>query len=373
MSFFGNLGDAFSEVGDFFSDGWECMKNGNVLAGIGNWATGTADAVGNTVTLGGAHWAGKKLENAGIGASKDAPIIANTAIESISPAIVEETSVKRDLSKYDLYDELAEEGLTMADGAYVMQVEDLCKDSDADELIMLAEAKYLGENATSENITDPKFKAEMFAHLQDIKTVSNVMFGAEDTLRPENQDAYIDAAAEMFPGGKEKFYAVKNEISDIIDSVEAYEDRMSKPIEHIPNSPGSVDEARKAAQEKAAYNAAPDWMKKTVLAKDFMETDHVYLNYRIAYCKDELAANANTYQAGKAEAQLNAISNAFGPFASGLKPFMNNIKQTMANVADNVSTKVETVTNADKAKNDAWLNSVAGSAGKSVANENQFE
>ena len=47
MSFFGNLGDAFSEVGDFFSDGWECMKNGNVLAGIGNWATGTADAVGN--------------------------------------------------------------------------------------------------------------------------------------------------------------------------------------------------------------------------------------------------------------------------------------------------------------------------------------
>lgn len=63
MGFFSNLGDAFSEVGDFFSDGWECMKNGNVLDGLGNWVTGAADAVGNTVTLGGAHALGESISD----------------------------------------------------------------------------------------------------------------------------------------------------------------------------------------------------------------------------------------------------------------------------------------------------------------------
>lgn len=63
MGFFSNLGDAFSEAGDFFSDGWECMKNGNVLDGLGNWVTGAADAVGNTVTLGGAHAFGESISD----------------------------------------------------------------------------------------------------------------------------------------------------------------------------------------------------------------------------------------------------------------------------------------------------------------------
>jgi hypothetical protein len=63
MSFLSNLGDAFSEVGDFCSDGWECIKNGNVLDGLGNWAMGAADAIGNTVTLGGAHALGESISD----------------------------------------------------------------------------------------------------------------------------------------------------------------------------------------------------------------------------------------------------------------------------------------------------------------------
>ena len=67
MGFFSNLGDAFSEAWDFASDGWECIKKGNVIDGLGNWVTGAADAIGNTVTLGGAHAIGKQFAETDLG------------------------------------------------------------------------------------------------------------------------------------------------------------------------------------------------------------------------------------------------------------------------------------------------------------------
>ena len=69
MGFFSNLGDAFSEAWDFASDGWKCIKKGNVIDGLGNWVMGAADAVGNTVTLGGAHAIGKQVAETDLGES----------------------------------------------------------------------------------------------------------------------------------------------------------------------------------------------------------------------------------------------------------------------------------------------------------------
>lgn len=69
MGFFKNFGEAMSEAGGLISDGWKCIKKGNIADGLGNIVGGTASFAGNTLTLGGAHYVGEVIADTDFGES----------------------------------------------------------------------------------------------------------------------------------------------------------------------------------------------------------------------------------------------------------------------------------------------------------------
>lgn len=60
MSFFSNLADGYKDAADLFSEAGDRLKSGNVAGAIGMGLNATFTGLGNTITLGGAHYIGEK-------------------------------------------------------------------------------------------------------------------------------------------------------------------------------------------------------------------------------------------------------------------------------------------------------------------------
>ncbi len=60
MSFFSNLADGYKDAADLFSEAGDRLKSGNVAGALGMGLNATFTGLGNTITLGGAHYIGEK-------------------------------------------------------------------------------------------------------------------------------------------------------------------------------------------------------------------------------------------------------------------------------------------------------------------------
>lgn len=260
-------------------------------------------------------------------------------------------------NKDDLYEELTDEGMSIEDGAYLMQLDSMGKNSpydDTSDVLRYAEYKYFLENATADNIMTPEFKAGALSYLRDVKDVYEAYGTSIDMKTEEHTKAYLDAAANVFPGGKERFYSVISDVNEIALTVTNYEDAKAK---YIPGAPTSVYDTI----EKNAYNDSPDWFK-SMLDDDKLDVP----NDTTALLTFEKKFGKGPFES-KIESKLNEAEQVDSKSETAIKAedtvntAVGGIASIFKSAADAVGLdnelKLDSVKNSDKAKNDEFLNS----------------
>ena len=251
--------------------------------------------------------------------------------------------------KDDLYDEITDEGLSVEDGAYLMQLNSMGENSqygDTEDVLRHAEYKYFLENATADNIMTPEFKAGALSYLRDVKDVAEAYGTAADMNTEEHTKAYLDAAANVFPGGKERFYSVLSDVNEIALAVNNYEDAITK---HMPGAPTSVYDAI----EKNAYNNSPDWFKSMLDDdKQGVLNDTALLTFEEKFGKGPFEAKVESKLDSKSRITTEA-ENSVNAVVGGLAAAF---KSTADTLNDELKLSGTAVKNSDKAKNDEFLN-----------------
>lgn len=260
-------------------------------------------------------------------------------------------------NKDDLYDELTDEGMSIEDGAYLMQLDSMGKNSpydDTSDVLRYAEYKYFLENATADNIMTPEFKAGALSYLRDVKDVYEAYGTSIDMKTEEHTKAYLDAAANVFPGGKERFYSIISDVNEIALTVTNYEDAKAK---YIPGAPTSVYDTI----EKNAYNDSPDWFK-SMLDDDKLDVPNdttSLLTFEKKFGKGPFESKIES-KLDEAE-QVDSKSETAIKAEDTVNTAVGGIASIFKSAADAVGLdnelKLDSVKNSDKAKNDEFLNS----------------